>query len=265
MDERLDKFSILFHLQRLLPQASDDLRKGVVHRLITETRSWSRTRSRIEFNTRAILRLEALCREARDGSLPLREAAEKGYDRLAWTTGEQQAERYDLSKQIESAMYSPEDGAVSIVPKDGETYQTIATGVEPEELPDYVGKDAAHKLLKATPNPKGELFINGLDLKIGGEWAEALYDRALVNFLNRYAKKWGAKVGETTLKGTDRSDKAGRSYAPPQKVHSIDITPAMKKSVLEEGQPIAENAPMFDWASTITKAAQSPRSIENYS
>jgi non-ribosomal peptide synthetase component E (peptide arylation enzyme) len=31
----------------------------------------------------------------------LRYAAEKGYDRIAWTTGEQQAARYDLSKHVD--------------------------------------------------------------------------------------------------------------------------------------------------------------------
>ena len=37
----------------------------------------------------------------------LREAAEKGYDRLSWTTGDQQAERYDLSKHIGRVEYDP--------------------------------------------------------------------------------------------------------------------------------------------------------------
>ena len=35
----------------------------------------------------------------------LRYAAENGYDKIAWTTGEQQAERYDLSKQGDSIDY----------------------------------------------------------------------------------------------------------------------------------------------------------------
>ena len=30
----------------------------------------------------------------------IRYAAENGFDRIAWTNGEQQAERYDLSKQL---------------------------------------------------------------------------------------------------------------------------------------------------------------------
>ena len=36
----------------------------------------------------------------------LRYAAENGYDKIAWTTGEQQAERYDLSKKVHSIDYN---------------------------------------------------------------------------------------------------------------------------------------------------------------
>ncbi len=38
----------------------------------------------------------------------LREAAEKGYDRLSWTTGDQQADRYDLSHHIGRVQYDPD-------------------------------------------------------------------------------------------------------------------------------------------------------------
>ena len=36
----------------------------------------------------------------------VRYAAENGFDRLAWTRGEQQAARYDLSKQIDSISFN---------------------------------------------------------------------------------------------------------------------------------------------------------------
>jgi hypothetical protein len=37
----------------------------------------------------------------------VREAAEKGYDRLSCTPGDQQAERYDLSHYIGRVQYEP--------------------------------------------------------------------------------------------------------------------------------------------------------------
>ena len=35
----------------------------------------------------------------------LRKAAEGNYDKLSWVTGEQTAERYDLSKQVDALYY----------------------------------------------------------------------------------------------------------------------------------------------------------------
>ena len=153
----------------------------------------------------------------------------------------------------------------------------------PSQVADYVGKDAAEKLLNA-PLEHSETgrrqwrSIGGVDLKVGGDWAKALYDRAIPNFLNKYDKKWGAKVGETQLRDAvgvnerfdltetpggwrlvdkSQNEEQGTFIGPVfktggaaekwlaeqgylnQKVHSIDITPAMRKSVLQEGQPIA--------------------------
>jgi hypothetical protein len=39
----------------------------------------------------------------------LRYAAENGYDKLSWTTGEQQNARYDLSKEVKSLNYDPDN------------------------------------------------------------------------------------------------------------------------------------------------------------
>jgi hypothetical protein len=123
------------------------------------------------------------------------------------------------------------------------------------------------------PTPR----VSGLDLKIGGEWAKSLYDEMIPSFLSKYAKKWGAKVGTTDLssgktfsieydpkretekwmvieqgkdgrqlRGTWKSEDAAKRFmkdlqnADKTTVHSIDITPEMKKSVLKQGQPIAQ-------------------------
>lgn len=240
----------------------------------------------------------------------LREAAEKGYDKLAWTTGAQQAERYDLSKQADSIHYFPDTGHLDAVK--GDEVVLEKQNITPEKLADYIGKDAAKKLLESplqeskefeTPHHK----IEGDQLKVGGKWAERLYDQAIPNFLNKYAKKWGAKVGTAELPGV--SEKAtmtpeqvlekipDEEYTdethdpimqlhfiadyfddgmktegmeelrrvsdqgkiplndlinavehftkvkiplPSSKtVHSIDITPEMKRDVLKKGQPIA--------------------------
>jgi hypothetical protein len=127
----------------------------------------------------------------------LRHAAENGYDRLAWTTGDQQAARYDLSKQVDEIHYNPEAQRLT-ANKDGD--RVIDKQVKPEQLADYIGKEPAQKLMKAEPNVNGLRSLKGDDLKVGGEWAKSLYDRAIPNFLKGYAKKWGGEVGTTQLK-----------------------------------------------------------------
>ena len=203
----------------------------------------------------------------------LRWAAEKGYDKLAWTTGEQQAERYDLSKQVQSISYfkHPEaSGELKTLPRveeydlsartKGNQLQDIATRVAPGELDRYVGKDLADKIRRGEGQQKGQpgatsgvwREFSGLDLKIGGEGMRAFYDQIVPNFLNQYGKKWGAKVGQTSIQLERPTFKkmveAGR-IEPMAKadVPAIDITPAMKRAVLREGQALfePERAPVY--------------------
>ena len=253
----------------------------------------------------------------------LRHAAENGYDRLAWTTGDQQAARYDLSRKISKLEWHPVIGS-----GDGRLWAFDHSGnavmqeqIHPSQIADYIGKDAAQKLLDA-PVEYSETgrrqwkSLAGVDLKVGGEWAKALYDRAIPNFLNKYAKKWGARVGTSDIVigtdtdrvfvGTEPSQtdirevwrtsagtlhtavnnvisamQDGKSFAEAmdsygteqlaeklggkmqygkprtEKVHSIDITPAMKKSVLQEGQPIARATPPDTGLRTVLEGARS--------
>jgi hypothetical protein len=143
----------------------------------------------------------------------LRYAAENGYDKIAWTTGEQQAERY---------------------PRENDAEKTA-------QLKGMAG----------------------------------FYDQMIPSFLNKYAKKWGGRVGEATINESDQSlhvelSDDGKTYSvvnsddpmvipieefntesqaqsyvdkhtmEEQKVPALDITPSMKESVMTEGQPLFE-------------------------
>lgn len=136
----------------------------------------------------------------------LRYAAENGYDRIAWATGEQQAERYDLSKQVSEVGYvQGRNGRFTIYakPVTGGNVSEVAKGIEAEKLSDYVGKELAEKMIagEGAPNRSGDSIkiFRGVDLKIGGEGLKGFYDRILPAFANKYAKKWGAKVQEVNL------------------------------------------------------------------
>lgn len=154
----------------------------------------------------------------------LRMAAEEGYDQVAWTTGEQQAERYDLSKHVDELLYNSKTGG--LVGNKGGNRVIEQSGVTPEKLSNFVGKDAADKLLAdtslvepvkgASPYPDANLIANsahrisGLDLKVGGEGMKAYYDRIVPKAAERVAKKWGAKVGTTKI-DTATTEMRGRS------------------------------------------------------
>jgi hypothetical protein len=199
----------------------------------------------------------------------LRWAAENGYDQVAWTTGEQQADRYRLSRYYEQIRYRIlSDGTVSIwgTPK-GEAEERFIAQPKQRDLADYLGVDIEKKILDDfAKDVKAEGVITGEGLKVGGAGMRAFYDEMLPNVMNKYAKKWGARVGETKIEtgtpnwkvehpqyGTQyfRTEEQARIFArangltekliispvAPVTVHSLDITPEMRQSVLE-GQPL---------------------------
>ena len=155
----------------------------------------------------------------------LRYAAENGYDKIAWTKGEQQAERYDLSKSFNYASYDKDEqkllagNIVDGVIDYNEPF--IEENVPQEKLADYVGKENALRLIE-----EGRLI--GDDLRIGGEGMKGFYDQMLPRFMDKYGKPWGVKTRDITLPNI--GDK-GLS------MHSVDVTPQMKESVME-GQPM---------------------------
>ena len=64
------------------------------------------------------------------------------------------------------------------------------------------------------------------------------YDEIYPKFLDKYGKKWGAKVGETTIE-TGRSNVGGvpSMYPDKEPIRYLDITPEMKAGV-SKGQPL---------------------------
>jgi DNA repair protein RadC len=130
----------------------------------------------------------------------IRYAAENGFDSIAWTTGEQQAELYDLSKQIDAVNAARvESGIYSIdMKKDGNL--VAQKQLNEKELVAYIGKDLAEKIVASDDVQNGFVttFV-GDDLKVGGEGMKGFYDQMLPSMVNRYIKKWGAKVGEIQI------------------------------------------------------------------
>lgn len=77
----------------------------------------------------------------------VRYAIDNGFDAIAWTPGEIQNERYDLSKQVDELWIqkSPKNpGKLSITGYKGDE-SIISEYIDPDKLADYVGKEIADK------------------------------------------------------------------------------------------------------------------------
>ena len=167
----------------------------------------------------------------------LRYAAENGFDKVAWTKGAQQAERYNIGgvvDRIEAYRYvDPTTGEVM----DGEyqlfTYKTDgstiheASGVmNAERIHEVFGKELGSRIIEETEKTSGSgrAEISGDNLQIGGKGMKGFYDKMLPSFVNKYVKKWGTKVQDIELPALEESG---------QIMHSVDVTDAMKESVME--------------------------------
>lgn len=120
----------------------------------------------------------------------LAQAKRDGYDGVAWTPGEVQADRYDLSKvydKIEVQKQFDDDGYIVSGYKDGDT---ILGGQEmgPERLRDYIGKELAAKASEALKT-QDYVEYTGLNLKIGGEGLKRLYNQTLPAMFKKYGKE----------------------------------------------------------------------------
>ena len=189
----------------------------------------------------------------------LRYAAENGFDKVAWTTGQQQIDRYDISRVVNSIdVYTDphpaaddraawkkvtchtNQGPINMnVNKEGRIVNDVRMGntnLYNKSLDEVLGKDYSKAIMEL---PNGNQTIDTGAFKIGGKGMKAFYDRILPDFMNRYGKQWGVSVQpfelphlsyETTL---DDGDIVKQKCV----MHSVDITPEMKASVMQ-GQPM---------------------------
>lgn len=204
----------------------------------------------------------------------IRWAAENGFDRIAWTTGRQQGERYSIRNVVNTIRKDPPSGwtdnrfGVSVnmkngtpilldVKPDGTIAKSIGLGWQGKQLSDVLGKDVADKVLSAEPG------IIKVDAEVGGEGMIGFYDGILPAEVGRYVKKFGASVTQAGMRNSrgvsgvevmnslgipmnqqaafwanaDRDELIEQYRNNGQRQPSIDITPAMRQAALA-GQPL---------------------------
>ena len=173
---------------------------------------------------------------------------------LGFTSGETQAARYDLSKQIGAlrATKTP-DGryAVEAFKDAGQIARgrreplIIKSGLTADELPEVVGKEMATKIIGDLEHADIRQYT-GLDLKVGGEGMHEFYDKLLPKRLEKIVKPFGGTVervpiptgaGDTWPSGAPRfAGAAARAKTEPGWI--VRLTPELKKRLLEQGLPL---------------------------
>ena len=167
----------------------------------------------------------------------LRDAIDSGKEWIGWTSGDTQVDRFDLSKSVQAISYRQKDGELQARGTDGGR-AISKSGVTPEKLESFVGKEAAQKLLD---QPTGQHFsgqdglgmgwhsLSGESLKVGGQGMKGFYDQILPKEIGKYVKKWGAKVEE----GDVKTDPNEYDTTP---IWKVSITPEMRDSIQKGGQ-----------------------------
>jgi hypothetical protein len=172
-------------------------------------------------------------------------ATENGYDKLAITSGDEQAKRFNLSKHIDSIMLVPNPYEnKNVYPYyfkafDKQGNRVADDIVNEDKLSEFIGKEQAKQLLLSPVNPMGERMISGADIVTGGEGMKGFYDKILPDYLNKLGKPHGAEVQMHTMpvktsQGVGLNDD-GTAYT---NLHTFDLTPSLKNEVTQKGLPL---------------------------
>lgn len=244
----------------------------------------------------------------------IKEAVDKGYDRIGLTTGKRQIERYtdELRQNVSEINFqtgeklTPAESAELKALRQQQTYMTGTERQRYEYLygqegapvnqdetlitafngsrPAFTGKVKNGKFIEGPNKALGKTVeevlgksiakqieekktgsLTGDNLTIGGEGMKKYYDEVYPNYLEKYGKKYGAQVGDTTVnvgKVQSKDELAKQLYgnnetyknlpseqkrkvdvmfmdmSKDEPVRYLDITPEMKKAV-QKGQPLA--------------------------
>ena len=194
----------------------------------------------------------------------LRYAAENGYDRVAWTTGAQQAERYDIGGIVDNIVVGEnmtaeelnEHFGDNIIKEDGKTVSLLLSHnnksydlavnnegiitycheddkMDGKKLADLVGKKLADNIMQSFSQT-----ISGENIHVGDEGMKAFYDQMIPNFINKYTKKWNTHTEDITIPKLSK-------YNTSMTFHSVPVTPQMQQDVMQ-GQPMFFLTPQGD-------------------
>lgn len=190
-------------------------------------------------------------------------AAKGGYQGVAITPGQDQADRYDLSKHVENIYHSANaDGthhASVIGPRGQVLWEDFRAS--PEKIEQHLGKDVAQKIVSGHGvEDNGMRRLDPADMKMGGEGMKGFYDKILPDYLNKVGKPHGAQVQMNAhrVKGSENDygqavENMGIAGIPmneltpeqnqqiadaaDKKLHYFPITDSLRQQIKTEGLP----------------------------
>jgi hypothetical protein len=200
-------------------------------------------------------------------------ASQEGFDRVAWVTGEQSADRYDLSKSVDDIRYiKNEDGSFQInaFQRGGNVFSK--NNMNEQDISDTLGKEIAEKIVNGVGEKiENETSISGEGLKVGGEGMKAFYNSILPKVAKKEAQRFDKKANvevveidqTTTDKGKPQNEFTSNAVkdvleGQKSKQLSIPITPEMRMNLNnavplfqgEQGAMLAEDGKYTIYALT---------------
>lgn len=147
-------------------------------------------------------------------------AVDEGYDKVAFVNGEQSAQRYDLSKQVDQLLYSKnDDGTYRLSAITGNNGKMLGEAIPAEKLEEYIGKEIAQRIISGegkqtevqgkydpvTMMSRTEYMqsLSGLDLQVGSQGMKVFYDKIVPAVIRDVLKKvGGGRLEDVSIGGT---------------------------------------------------------------
>lgn len=156
-------------------------------------------------------------------------AVDAGSDVVAWTSGEQQSARYNLSEKVLEIrwLHGKEAGRGNLVVISIDENQILNEEMEESRVPSYIGEALSKKLFESKPiagHSRMMRAIGGEGLRMGGEGMVEFYDRIVPRAANDLIKKYGSRVGpvEIEVPADEVHDGIRRYDGPPYTLDEVE-------------------------------------------
>lgn len=188
----------------------------------------------------------------------LRWAVKREYDSIAWTTGEQQAARYDLSRQVKEILYDRTDGRLRVFDTRGG--KVIDGRYSPDALAEVIGKEAADRVVNDPTTVRGDYnVLEGAGLVVGGEGMKSFYDRIVPSVARDVLKKLGGgQVTRITLQTPPGGPNGERYSVDPGPPNGINYFDTLEDAIRFADSIGAPHDQVFDHQSSAEQALNQP-------